>query len=806
MKTRLQLKMITLIFVFFQLLSGSVKSQTFSWAQHIGGVNDDIGFGIATDPSGNVYITGGFESTVDFDPGPNTYSLSSNGLRDIFIAKYTSTGAFVWAVKIGGSSMEEGKSIALDNNGNLFITGKYTGTVDFDPGPGTNTITSSGNTDIFIAKFSQSGVYQWAYGIGGSSWDYGCSISVDTLGGVYITGYYMGTADFDPSSGTTSLTASFIDVFVAKFTSSGQLSFAFSIGGSGGDYGIKIKTDKSGNFYVTGNFSGTVDFDPSNSSAYRTAIGGNDVFVAKYTNSGNYVWAISFGGSGNDMGNSIDYDNSGNIYVTGDFYSTVDFDPGSGTVNLTSSGSGDIFIAKYNSQGNYIWAGKIGGVNSDVPRDISVDSNGNSYLTGEFFDVADFDPGTAVANLTASVAYSDIFVLKLNPNGNYLWAFQIGGSNSDIGYGITANDFGDIYATGYFRNTSDFNPGTVTNNLTSTGMSDMYILKLNDPSCIGFNATAIPSGSTTFCQGGSVVITANSGTGNTYQWYKNDTIINLATSSTYSATTSGHYKVVVTNINSCTDTSLAVPVIVHPLPNTNITTLGDSIFCLGDSIILKSDSNLTYQWKKDGNKIPGATNPIYTAFSTGSYYVVITDTNSCVDSSLSITLTANQIPIVNLGADTTLCLNIDTLTLNANGSFVQYLWSNGDTTQSISFTSAGSGIGTYPFWVEITDTIGCSAIDSILVTWVDCTGLNEVSNNSNINIFPNPANNQIIIENLRQKNDFVLSILNLNGQEVFKQHINESKTQIDISNLRSGLYFVKLINAKTLEIRKIIKE
>jgi len=207
-----------------------------------------------------------------------------------------------------------------------------------------------------------------------------------------------------------------------------------------------------------------------------TSVGSRDIFIAKYDNNGNYFWAKSIGGTVLDESFIIALDGYGNLYITGYFNATSDFDPGVGVANLVPVGSRDILFAKYDNNGNYLWAKNIGSTLDDFGYSLAVDAVGNVYITGEFQGTADFDPGTGTANLTTNGSY-DIYIAKYDNNGNYLWANKIGGTSSDAGNSITIDGSGNIYITGGFYGTTDFDPGAGTANLTSSGVSDIFFAK-----------------------------------------------------------------------------------------------------------------------------------------------------------------------------------------------------------------------------------------------------------------------------------------------------------------------------------------
>jgi len=457
----------------------TANAQNYQWAKSVGGGFTDAGFSIAIDDTGNVYVTGIFWGTADFDPGPGTANLTSAGNWDIFFAKYNSSGNYIWAKRLGGTSSDYGRSLALDDTGNVYITGYFRDTADFNPGPGTANLTSAGISDIFFAKYSSSGNYLWAKRLGGIWGDEGYSLALDDSGNVYVTGWFVSTADFDPGPDTANLTSvGSSDIFFAKYSSdSGNYIWAKRLGGGiGSNRGKSIAVDDTGNVYVTGDFGGTGDFDPDTGTASLTSAGDWDIFFAKYSSSGDYLWAKRLGDAFSDEGVSIALDGTGNVYVTGYFSAIPDFDPGPGTANLTSAGDWDIFFAKYSSSGNYLWAKRLGGTDYDEGYSIALDDTGNVYVAGNFSGTADFDPGPSTANLI-SAGLSDIFFAKYSSSGDYLWAKRVGDILGDGGRSIALDGMGNVYVTGSFEGTADFDPGPGIANLTSAGDVDIFFAK-----------------------------------------------------------------------------------------------------------------------------------------------------------------------------------------------------------------------------------------------------------------------------------------------------------------------------------------
>jgi hypothetical protein len=198
-----------------------------------------------------------------------------------------------------------------------------------------------------------------------------------------------------------------------------------------------------------------------------TSAGGVNIFISKLDASGNFIWAKSMGGLLDSYANFIAVDGFGNVYTTGAFYGMADFDPGTGTYNLTSLGNTDIFLSKLDSSGNFIWAKRTGSTQQDQGNCIIADTLGNIYISGFFTGIVDFDPGAGIVNLS-SAGSADIFILKLNTSGNFIWARNLGGSSVDESSSLTSDPFGNIYITGDFQAIADFDPAPGIYNLTSS--------------------------------------------------------------------------------------------------------------------------------------------------------------------------------------------------------------------------------------------------------------------------------------------------------------------------------------------------
>lgn len=437
----------------FALLGFASHGQTpgFAWVKKAGGSGYDGANAISVDTSGNSYVTGSFAGTASF----GGITLTGSGGDDVFITKYDASGNILWAKQAGGSNYDGGNGIAVDGSGNSYVTGYFQGTASF----GNTTLVSSGNEDVFIAKYDASGNLLWVKQAGGSGYDAANAVAIDGNGNSYITGYFAGVANF----GSTTLTSSGgNDVFIAKYSTSGSLLWAKRAGGSNYDESYGIAVDGNSNCYITGYFGGTTFFG----STTLTSSGLQDVFIAKYDGSGNLLWAKQAGGTLDEKSVGITVDASGNSYITGYFVGTSSF----GSTTLTSSGSSDVFIAKYDPTGNVLWAKQAGGASHDVSNSIAVDGNGNSYITGYFDSTAIFGNTTLISS-----GSDDVFMAKYTASGNLLWAKQAGGTGSDRGDGIALDGNGNSYIAGTFYDTASFGSITIISNATY----DVFLTKIN---------------------------------------------------------------------------------------------------------------------------------------------------------------------------------------------------------------------------------------------------------------------------------------------------------------------------------------
>lgn len=383
-----------------------------------------------------------------------------------------------FALHFGDTGMDEARDITLDSAGNVYMTGYFQGTVDFDPGPGAANLTSAGQWDMFVAKYTPDGELSWARRFGGSGYEQGRDVAVDADGNVYVAGLFSGTATFDPEAGAGGFaSAGALDAFVLKLDPNGSVIWVRQFGGAETDQGTGLELDSSGNLYLTGLFQGTADFDPSPSVFNLTSAGSSDAFLAKLDARGDIIWARRMGGAGYEEAWRVTVDGSGGVWINGSFSETADFDPTADEFLLTSAGLRDAFVAKLDANGLLLWARGLGGAQTDRSYGLAVDGSGHVYATGFFEGMIDFDPGPGELHLGDSSISG--FVWKLGPSGELVWARELNGDDLVTGMDVALDGAGDVYITGIFFGTPDFDPGPGEYTFTSRGSLDGFVWKLS---------------------------------------------------------------------------------------------------------------------------------------------------------------------------------------------------------------------------------------------------------------------------------------------------------------------------------------
>jgi hypothetical protein len=712
-------QIISVLFLTIFYFSNSwAQAPTLNWANgFLGGANTtDKAYATVIDQSGNVYVTGSFSGTTDFDPGTGIFNLTAatnpNGsYEDIFIAKYSISGALIWAKRIGGSATDFGTDIVLDGLGNPVICGRYTHSItvfiDFDPGPGVFQLNGGNTTGIsaFVLKLSSVGNFLWASSTSAGVYPY--SMIRNTDESIVLTGGFAANVDFDPGPGTfllatpTSGTNAYGEnSFVWKLSSTGNFLFAkkfgniaFSAGGCGApdfpcaEAGRSICSDQMNNLYITGLFTGNADFDPGTSN-FTLTTSVTDAYLLKLSVNGDFIWAQKFGANTTtiERGTSVAVDINNNVLVSGLFSSTTDFDNSAANVNLTSTGGSDIFFIKLTASGNLVWAKSIGGgpINAldDFQSKIFMSENGTSFiLSGNFQGTMDFDPNAGVNNRT-SVGSSDCFFAKYNTDGSLSWAQSFGGAGFDELHRLTLRN-GKIAICGKYSGPADMDPSTSALNLTSVTNPEIFLSFFNECLPITNSITVSACGSYTM-------------NGQTY-------------------TQTGAYTQNLSTTSGC-DSVLTLNLTINPLPTVNAGV--DQNVCAGNQVTLTASGATSYSWTG------GITNGLpFVPTVTGNYLVTGTNSVTSCFSTDAVTVTVNSLPNVDAGADQNVCAG-NQVTLTASGA-TSYSWTGG-ITNGLPFVPTVTG----NYLVTGTNSATlCINTDDVLITVVDNSS-SEITENA----------------------------------------------------------------------------
>ena len=549
------------------------------WAKAMGGSGQDYANSVVVDASNNVYVFGDFYNSIDYNPGaPGQHTFTGqSGLSDMILLKYDSVGTLVWAKQIGGNSIDHSSALTIDSHGDLYLTGSFYATADFNPDTTVaNTLTSLGQGDVFISKYDKDGNFIWVKHIGAAGFQSVNNITADSQDNVIISGTFNDSPDFNPGAGVDSIpvaTQYGNVVYFAKYDLNGNYIWSKGIQSNGFKSIGDLQTDNTSSFYVTGAFKDTTDFDPTNGVTELIAPQGNSfIYFGKYDASGNLMWVKYFdhpGLGGQDGGTSIALDGQNNLFLTGQFWGQgCDFDPSAtGTAILGSNASNnyDIYIAKYTNTGNYLWAHNIGDSGSDTGVKIEFD-NDNSLIFSTICGASTFGGAalpsdydfTAGVSEYASAGSEDFTITKytqcyINPAtglvGNTITAFANNVTyqwlNCEVGFAPIANATLQSY--------TPTNTGSYACTMSYGGCVDTTICIAVDL-CVGITNTITINAQT-------LTLTC-SVSGATYQWIRTD-VGNLAiagaTSQTYTPTVNGSYACKITK-NGCVNTSAPISV------------------------------------------------------------------------------------------------------------------------------------------------------------------------------------------------------------------------------------------------------
>lgn len=734
------------IALFCLQLSASAQLPILKWAKPFHANNTaasrDYSNGrcIATDKDGNVYTSGFFSHTVDFDPGPAVFNLTgadgSAEQRGTYISKLDSNGHFIWAKQIPVYESFGRLDMKVDSDGTIYLVSDFNGTVDMDPGPSVLSLTSSGLQDAYVMKLTANGDLLWVKQFGGSAGisTTGNVLDFDQDGNVFVTGLFSNTVDFDPGPGVFQLTSTAnTNSYLVKLTSNGDLIWVKQFGQAGTAFGGTIVNDlvcdTNGAVYMAGNFSGVCDFDLSDNAFTFSSKGLNDGFVLRIDTDGNFNWAKHIVQTGSESNGAltiegIAIDGMHNVVATGSYIGTYDFDPGAASFNRTSVGGSDFFVLKLNEQGRFSWANVLPGNEGEAGTAVVVDAADAIYTAGSFGSVIDLDPGPAVF-LVNNPFNGAPTIVKLTTDGHFEYGISFPGLvNSSCLFRRMAIDAArNIHATGFVGGVVDFDPGPSTFPVSGTADLSPFVLKLgqctgsttstlNITTCNAYNLNGeVFDSSGTYlrtmpnAKGCDSIITLNL----TLTIKRSNRTVNICSGESFFVagnmqTQSGIYNDTLQTAQGC-DSIVTTDLVVNRLPQPQLG--ADRDLCSNETLTLSPGVFTNYSWQNN------ATTDKISVTAAGKYWVEVTNQFNCKASDTLVVKSILPAPVNFLNERDSIC-SYDRLEIMPFSTFENYNWSTGDAGQKLQVVQPGL------YWLTVTDKLGCKGTDSITVYAKQC--------------------------------------------------------------------------------------
>ncbi len=688
-------------------LDMQAQNAHLEWVRGGGATMWDEASSVTTDPQGNAITVGAFYSDAtpstqfSFIPANAHTPLAGRDLWNAYAIKTNPAGDVIWAKNFfGGGGNGTASSVKTDKDGNIYITGLFNEELDF----GTVQITSKGERDIYVVKLDSNGNYIWAHGFGGDDKtdEWGVGIDVDAAGNVYVTGQLTkGDVDMNPGAGVDLVSGP--GLFFLKLSPAGDFEWANAING--------------------------------------------DVFLKEFS------------------GDVLKVNENGDVHVTGYFINTVDFDPAGSGQTLTSipmvpPGSfpdEDAFVLKLDNAGNYRWARSIGGGGYTQGWGITVDDESNVYSVGTFANQIDLNPGAGSHVVNSFNSNHDVYISKLDSNGNYVWGKSFGGNGTEYGHGIEIDQLKNVYVTGSAGSTRlDYNPGTNPQDTFFAdrigSWADMFIVKLNEA---GDFAWAKTFGSTSSTIGG----------------------LSLAISDKFEIYTIGVF-------NGTVDFDPGAGVENMSFLGGNSSIFIHKMSC-SDRVdtFIRSESCGAYSFGDS----------IYT--STGTYIITSLTGLGC-DSIITLDLTVNSI--------TAPMINVDEFTLSVNDIYSKYQWfKDGD---SIPGATASSYYVTENavYYVAIENDEGCRTQSGEYR--VNNVSVGEIAGGQgSITVYPNPVKDHLYI---RTNEDVHVRLFQPDGRLVLQSESVHAAGYLSLNGLPAGIYILQVADAEgvLLQTLRLVKQ
>lgn len=709
---------------------------------------------------------------------------------------------FEWVAQLGGYGNENVKSVAVDKEGYVYSTGNFDTSITVTIGQRQETINSAGVNDIFISKQKPNGEFVWLKSFGGIRNETVSILAIDHKGGIYITGNFQGTVDFDPGSGIDTHTSVMNvrglpspDFFLAKFDTSGKLDWVKVAGGDAPEGGSSIAVDASGeHIVVAGSLIGRVDFG----FGQRTELIGRagnvaSTIVFKMKTNGDLVWVkgLSPGVSnGSISASAVALDRHGAVHITGMYTQIINADPDSSNAGaLSSAGSGDIYVTKWDKEGKFIWVKSMGGPDLDGGRGIAVDDSSQIYLCGNFTSTANFDPNGNFPLTTVGGPSNDVFIMKMDQAGNMVWAKGIGSRFTDAGNCIALDKLGNVYMAGDFQGSVDFNPSTNVADtcfLTSYGGYDAFLVKLKNDGTFLW-ATHIGGGQIDYSEGlvveGGAIYLAG-------RFYKT-TNFDPSGGTAHQLTAGGP------NANTADGYILKLKDCLELAGTTLFSLTGPDSVCIGSEYVFAVEAHkelLGYEWALPPSWSGSSDSNTIRAIAGNEGLVTVTLKSLCDSLILSKTVYL-YMPEVDITIN-----GFELGTTNAASYHTWQWYLEGEAIAGANeATYTVSQNGTYS--VVVTGNNSCTDSASYVVT--NYTSL-ATPESASISLFPNPAYAWF---HIKSPVNFHLRWTTLDGRLLKEEIIPAGISRFSLDNYPPGLYLLHMtgIKGEPIKFEKLVK-
>ncbi len=778
--------------IFFALAAHG--QNPLNWGESIGGTGYDQSVSVDVNAAGELLYLGSFDDSMTVVVGGSPQTIESKGLNDYHVSKYDASGNLEWIYNYGGPSNDvqgiQGEAL-FDNNGNVVVYGKFSGTHDFNVGPGFESHASNGSWDVFITKLDAAGNFLWARTIGGAGNENPYKMDIDTAGNIVICGTSASDSlDLDPTSGNNTVfkTSTGQMGFMVLLDANGNYNWGYTIDGAGSAYSTKdVAFDANGDILLTGTFTDQIELALNGvGSNLITALDGTDTYFGKYDLSGAHLTGFGLGAS--DV-HRIAADQSGNFVMLGNYTgSGFDADPGTSAAMYPAppASIGPGYIIKYNSLGNYLWSASITpSISQFFFNGIDIAPTGDILCTGLYQDSITIETNSGMHTQSGNgTSSSTSFLMKLTGSGLHIWDHTNDECPESWGTDVAFKNNSEFSWCGHFDDTIDIDlTGTapfglnsqIGSGLTGAILQDAFI-GMYGTICENADQPTVSATNTVVCSNEPVSISVDFGDlGDAQDWYwYSDSCggVLIDSGEVFQQIFTISDSIFVRGEGGCTSPGLcvgiAITVLDHDFSSDTAT------ICEGDSILIGS----TYH------------------YSSGVYHDSLQNMVGC-DSILETRLGVIPSPVVfNTNTGDTACLDEGSVSLLATPSGGTF---GGTAVTGSSFDPLSAGLGSHELTYTYDDGSGCIFVETFLITVDACTAINE-GLHSNYKIFPNPASESIQLSGLMANEP--VRIFSASGKLVDVVVSAGDVVSVNLTNLAPGLYMVK-IDASVLRFVKL---